>query len=93
MRKPICDCYGCIILNSPTVASSGLAVLPKRYLRRDRCWGVGCNKRVAIWALLIKLAIIIHGKPMIRFESTISLLRKLTRDFLFLFLVALSRKH
>ena len=34
--------------------------------------------------VLIKLAIISHGKSAIHFERAISLLRKLTRDFLFL---------
>ena len=38
---------------------------------------------VAIKTLLIKLAIISHRKSVIRFDSTISLLRKLIRDFLF----------
>ena len=40
--------------------------------------------------LLIKIAIISHGKSLIRFESTISLLKKFARDFLF-FLIGSSR--
>ena len=77
----ICVCYRCSILNSPTVASpSCLAVfLSKRYLRRHRCWGVWCNTHVAIGVLLIKLAIISHGIPVVCFESTTSLLRELMR--------------
>ena len=48
------------VSNSTTVAS--VVFLPKRYSRRHRSWGVWCNRRVAIGSLLIKLAIISHGK-------------------------------
>ena len=41
------------------------------------------NTGVGIGTLLIRLAIISHRKPVIRFESSTSLLRKLTRNFLF----------
>ena len=71
MPNAICSSYGSSILNSPTVVSP--------ILLEETSMSGKLIQYMWIGTLLIKLAIISHRKPVIPFESTTSLLRKLTR--------------
>ena len=71
--------------HKPVMLDAGLASFSHTYLscKSFPCGLKKCNTCVAIGMLLITFAIISHMKPVIGFESTTSLLRKLTRDLLF----------